>query len=87
MLVAFLSSGWGRVSLILAPFLFCFGLYATINPHGAAFWGRRWSFKGNPEAGGTLLFLVRLGGIMMILVVLALGLFLLVGSFLYHYEY
>jgi hypothetical protein len=87
MLVAFLSSAWGRMSLVLAPFLFCFGLYAIINPRGAVLLGRRWQLKGKSEPSAAALFLMRLVGIILLLLVFALAFFLIVGSFLYHYEY
>ncbi len=86
MLVAFLSSDWGRMSLILAPLLLCLGLYAVIDSRGVARLGRRWLMKGSPEPSDAALFLLRLVGIMMLLMVLALALFLLGGAFLYHYE-
>ena len=87
MLVAFLASDWGRVSLVLAPFLFCFSLYAIINPRGAVLLVRLWQLKGNREPGDTALLLMRLVGIILLLMVLALALFLIVGIFLYNYEY
>jgi hypothetical protein len=87
MLVAFLSSSWGRICLILAPFLFCFGLYATINPRGVVLWGQRWLLQGKSEPSNAALFLMRLVGIILLFLVCALAFFLIVGSFFYHYEY
>jgi hypothetical protein len=84
MLMAFLASGWGRVSLVLAPFLFCFSLYAIINPRGVVLLVKRWQLKGNRESGDTALLLMRFGGIILLLMVLALVLFLIVGIFLYN---
>jgi hypothetical protein len=86
MLINFLSSGWGPISIILAPPVFCFGLYALIYPGGVTRLGRDWLWNGSRETGAAL-FLIRLVGLIMVLLVLALALFLLVGSFFYHYEY
>jgi hypothetical protein len=83
----FLASWWGNPSLILAPFVFCFGLYAVVNPRGAALLGRRWLWNGNPEPSRAALVVYRVGGIILLLLVVALALFVVVGSFLYHYEY
>ena len=84
---AFLASGWAPVSFLLELFLFCFGLCTAIAPRRMALVGRLWQRKRDQELSAMALVIIRLGGILLLLITVALWFLFLVAAWFYHMEY